>query len=1387
MLFSIQFIHAQSPTLTWAKQLGSTSNDYGNSVFVDASGNVYTSGSFQGTVDFDPGAGVSNLTSAGSDDIFVSKLDASGNFVWAKAMGGTSADASKSILIDASGNVYTTGLFRGTCDFDPGAGVSNLTSAGTDEIFISKLDASGNFLWAKRIGGTSGDRGLSIVVDGSGNVYTTGYFQGTVDFDPGAGVSNLTSAGSYDIFISKLNSSGTFVWAKAIGSTYDEQGTSIALDASGNVYTTGFFTINTVDFDPGAGVSNLTPAGSADAFVLKLDASGNYVWAKAMGGTSFDPGYSIKLDGSGNVYTTGNFQGTADFDPGAGVSNLTSAGGDDIFISKLDGSGNFVWAKAVGGTSTDNATSIAIDASGNSYTSGYFGGTCDFDPSASVFNITAGASQEGFTFKLDASGNFAWAQNISGTFGVSQIQVLSNAIDASGNIYTAGFFVGTCDFDPASCVVSNLTPVGATDVFVDKKTPACPTVSLTISSSTNVLCNGAATGAASFTPSGGSCFSYTWSPSGGSAASASGLVANTYSCTVANSCGSTTTKTVTITQPFALTTTTAVTNVLCNGGSTGSATISASGGTGSYTYLWSTGATTSVIASQLAGAYSATVTDANSCTSIKNATIAQPSVLVSTITSTNTACLTNNGSAAVAPSGGTGSYTYSWSPSGATTATATGLGVGLYSCVIKDANLCSLTKTVNVTTSGAPTATITAQSNVTCNGTCNGSATLTASGGSAPYNYSWSNGSTTPIITGLCAGSYTCTVTGSNGCSVIISVTITQPTVLSANATASSILCNGGVSTVTVTATGGTTAYTGVGTFTATAGIKTYTITDANSCSTTTSISITQPSILSASSSASSILCNGGVSTITVSATGGTTAYTGVGTFTAMAGTKTYTITDANSCSTTTSISITQPSVLSASSSASSILCNGGVSTITVTATGGTTAYTGVGTFTAMAGTQTYTITDANSCLVTTSVSILEPTALVANSTASSILCNGGVSTVTVTATGGTTAYTGVGIFTAMAGIKTYTITDANSCSTTTSVSISEPTVLVANSTASSILCNGGVSTITVTATGGTTAYTGVGTFTAIAGTQTYTITDSNSCSTTTSVSISEPAAIVSSQTVALCSGQSVTVGTNTYTSAGTYTDVIAAQNTCDSTVTTVVIINPLPTITVNSGAICAGQSFTMAPSGASTYTYSSGTAIVSPTADATYSVSGTDANGCLSLTDAVSSVTVNALPSIMATTNNTLLCTGQTASLTVTGASTYTWSTTENNATIAVSPTVQTTYTVDGTDANGCVNTTTVMQDVSLCTGINSQLVNPSSQIVMYPNPTNGILNIVLSSVNEKTTIQIVNALGQVLINEKVLGENSTIDLSNLPTGMYFVNVLENNTAIKTQKIVKQ
>ena len=311
-------------------------------------------------------------------------------------------------------------------------------------------------------------------------------------------------------------------------------------------------------------------------------------------------------------------------------------------------------------------------------------------------------------------------------------------------------------------------------------------------------------------------------------------------------------------------------------------------------------------------------------------------------------------------------------------------------------------------------------------------------------------------------------------------------------------LCNGGNAVVTVSADGGTPGYTGTGTFSHPAGTYSYTVTDANSCTATTTGTITQPSAVTASSSNTAILCNGGNAVVTVSADGGTPGYTGTGTFSHAAGTYSYTVTDSNSCTATTTGTITQPSAVTASSSNTAILCNGGNAVVTVSADGGTPGYTGTGTFSHAAGTYSYTVTDSNSCTATTTGTITQPSAVTASSSNTAILCNGGNAVVTVSADGGTPGYTGTGTFSHAAGTYSYTVTDSNSCTATTTGEITQPSAVTASSSNTAILCNGGNAVVTVSADGGTPGYTGTGTFSHAAGTYSYTVTDSNSCTATT-------------------------------------------------------------------------------------------------------------------------------------------------------------------------------------------------------------------------------------------------------------------------------------------------
>ncbi|HEY1037948.1 MAG TPA: SBBP repeat-containing protein, partial [Bacteroidia bacterium] len=456
----------QNANLQYAKKTGGTAYDYASAITVDKFNNVLYTGLFQGTVDFDPGAGTQNITAAGGGDAFISKLDENGNLLWAKQLGGLLGERGFAITTDASANVYVTGYFEGAVDFDPSfLGITLLTTLGEPDIFVCKFDASGNLVWAKQMGGSGYDYSFAITVDNSGNVYTTGKFQGTADFNPSAlAVNNLISnAGSEDVFVSCLNSSGNYVWAQKIGGASNDNAYGITLHPGGDLLITGYFQ-GTTDFDPGAATVNLISAGGRDAFVLKLTSAGAYTWAKQLGGTSNDEANAIISDADGYIYTTGLYQGSGDFDPSASTNNLISNGGSDIFVSKLNSSGAFMWSASMGGTLNDEANSITLSSQKEIHISGYFSGTADFDPAATTVSLASAGGSDIFIAAVTTSGQLDWARQVG---GASDDEAASIYLDASDNIYTTGYFQGTADFNPESSV-NNLVSSGSFEMFIAK-------------------------------------------------------------------------------------------------------------------------------------------------------------------------------------------------------------------------------------------------------------------------------------------------------------------------------------------------------------------------------------------------------------------------------------------------------------------------------------------------------------------------------------------------------------------------------------------------------------------------------------------------------------------------------------------------------------------------------------------------------------------------------------------------------------------------------------------------------------------------------------------------------------------------------------------------------
>lgn len=449
---------AQNLDYQWAINYGASGSDDEtmNDLFVDQNGFSYTVGEFEGTIDFDPGAGADISTSLGLNDAFIQKLDQNGNFVWSRVFQGASNVYAFGVFVDSLGNVFVCGGFQGDVDFDPGTVGNELTGGG---MYLLKLDSNGNFQWVKHLSGNS--YSYAWRVEGyQSHLVVAGSFQGTVDFDPNAGVQEETSAGSNDVFVLSLDFDGNFEWVKRMGGGSQDAVEDLSIHADGRIAVTGWFR-NTSDFDPGSGTSNLTSASANkdDIFVVSLTNSGDFEWAHSFGGVEYDDGRSVAFDSNGSVYVSGFFEGSADFDPSASTHTLTGNGDWEIFIVKLSSSGNFEWAHSFGEADNDIGYDLAVDADDNVYLTGYYEGTVDWDPGAATNSLSSSAADM-FLLKLDPQGNYSSIVTVTASSNQAGYSVFA---DQYNGIWVGGEFRNTVDLAGDIVETAILSPVGSQD------------------------------------------------------------------------------------------------------------------------------------------------------------------------------------------------------------------------------------------------------------------------------------------------------------------------------------------------------------------------------------------------------------------------------------------------------------------------------------------------------------------------------------------------------------------------------------------------------------------------------------------------------------------------------------------------------------------------------------------------------------------------------------------------------------------------------------------------------------------------------------------------------------------------------------------------------------
>ncbi len=499
-------------------QLGSKGYESGYEAAMDSQGNIVVAGLFAGKIDFNPGKGKFFLTAVGETDIYVAKYTSSGGLIWAGQIGGEISDQKtldlpidperdgsfvnapgikpdtlgehvNGIALDSSGNIFLTGTFLRTADFDPGPGEFFLTANPKyhlDDAFLEKLDPNGKLLWADSFGGQFIDVANAVAVDPQGNPVVTGYFTRSADFDPGPAVFTLDVTGRADIFVAKYTgNAGKFMWAENFGSDttkseFVQEGNSIAVDPTGNIIVTGIFA-GKADFDPGPTQFILESHKHTDAFLLELSPRGKRVFAENIGGNGFAGGLEVAVR-NGAIYTASYFSETIDANPGPSTLELTSAGDDrhtDLLVSKYtETTGVLNWAAQMGGEGFETIGGFGVAADGSVYLSGGFYGPADFDPGTGTFILTSVLGDENFkdpndsgrdysydvyVVRLSTAGKLVNATRIGGDgddFGTGL------ALSADGtSLALTGQFRNTVPFDSASDKFK-LKSVGAQDSFL---------------------------------------------------------------------------------------------------------------------------------------------------------------------------------------------------------------------------------------------------------------------------------------------------------------------------------------------------------------------------------------------------------------------------------------------------------------------------------------------------------------------------------------------------------------------------------------------------------------------------------------------------------------------------------------------------------------------------------------------------------------------------------------------------------------------------------------------------------------------------------------------------------------------------------------------------------
>ncbi|MFN8155479.1 MAG: gliding motility-associated C-terminal domain-containing protein [Bacteroidia bacterium] len=1186
----------------------------------------------------------------------------------------------------------------------------------------------------------SNNGSISVTANGGTPGYTYAWNTGAT----GATLNNITG-GAYTVTVTDSKGCTAFMTVAISAPSALVLNMSSTASSCGNA--NGTATVSVLGGSP-AYTYQWSPSGGTNSSASGLVAGGYNVTVTdnhgctAIGNVvvSNSSGPTASISASANVSCNGGNNGSATVSVAGGTAPISYAwspsGGNGTTASGLS-AGNYTVVVTDGAGCTSAAsvvisepTPVAVNITATT------DATCNGGANGS---LTASASNgtPGYTYAWSSGGNTATVNGLSaGTYTVTatdangctalttgtvneptpvtvSVSATTDALcngssdgtaTAAGNGGTPGYtylWSNGNNTASASGLAAGTYTVTVTDAngctSITTATVSEPTPIQLNLSSVNSTC-GNADGSVSVVANGGTPgYTYTWNPVGGNSANANGVAAGGYTVVVTDANGCTATGSVSVADtPGPVVSLNTVTDVSCPGGGDGTIDVSIAGGTAPYTYSWSGGGNTNPATGLSAGTYTVTVTDDNGCTSTLSAAVNEPPV-ITLAPAVNTAhCGLADGSGDFTAGGGTPGYTYLWSD-GSTNQQIQNVTAGTYTMTVTDANGCTASASLAIPDDPPPVIVVSASTDASCSGGADGTITVSVNGGVTPYSIAWSSGASGTTATGLAAGTYTATVTDASGCTATIQGTVSEPSLMQLQLSATSATCGTANGSATVVANGGTPGYTynwipsGGNAATAnnlTSGGYTVEVTDANGCTMQDVIAVPSANGPSASVLQSTdVSCNGGADgTLTIDVTGGTAPLNyqwsagGSGTSGSglTAGTYTVTVTDANGCSSTVTAIINEPPLLTVSGTPYTAHCGQADGSADITAAGGSPVYsyawstgtsstqnlTGVAT-----GSYTATVTDANGCTAEVTLAVADaPGPVVSLNTTTDVSCNGGADgSIDVGVAGGTSPYSYVwsnGGNTATnsglaAGTYTVTVTDVFGCTSTLSATINEPTPLQLSFSSTDATCGNANGTATVTANGGTPGYSYLwdsGDVTSTAGSLTpgawsVTVTDANGCTSQGSIAVSNansPVASVLQSTDVSCNGGA------------------------DGTLT----------IDVTGGT--APMSYQWSAGGSGT----SGSGLTA----GTYTVTVTDANGCT----AVISATINEPVQLTLNGNaNTAHCGQADGSVSIAAAGgtapySYAWSA-GGSVTTSLSGLAAGSYTATVTDAHGCTASVTI------------------------------------------------------------------------------------------------